>query len=210
MTTERRIVGEAVLHVDGEGGPVDLPVAIVADLRPDARIEEVRVYYSSWRLTRRHANRLPVLQPDAELPSWTSSATTSARSPPATPMRSSTLFEPDGYAREPAGVRVRPPGCEGLRSFYEWSFSTAAASRSSTAPSPTTGAPAPSIQRRAMGPDRLQPEAGVAVYVRGESGKLAAARSTTTATHRWIPHRRPLWTPRRLASGPALVPAMER
>jgi hypothetical protein len=32
------------------------------------------------------------------------------------------------------------------------------------------------VQRRALGRTELPPQAGVAVYVRGESGKLAAAR----------------------------------
>jgi hypothetical protein len=32
------------------------------------------------------------------------------------------------------------------------------------------------VQRRAVGKSELPPEAGVAVYVRGQSGKLAAAR----------------------------------
>ena len=49
LRTERRSIGEAVLHLGGEDGRVDLPVAIVADQRSDGRIEEVRIYYSSGR-----------------------------------------------------------------------------------------------------------------------------------------------------------------
>ena len=59
LRTERRSVGEAVLHLGGEDGRVDLPVAIVADRRSDGWIEEVRIYYSNWPLTGRHANRPP-------------------------------------------------------------------------------------------------------------------------------------------------------
>src|SRR5436305_12818738 len=40
LRTRRRSVGEAVLHLGGDDGRVDLSVAIVADQRPDARIEE--------------------------------------------------------------------------------------------------------------------------------------------------------------------------
>jgi hypothetical protein len=64
---KRRGFGEVVLHLDGEIGRVDLPVAIVADKQADGRIDELRIYYSSWPLTGRHVNRPPLLQPDPEL-----------------------------------------------------------------------------------------------------------------------------------------------
>ena len=67
LRTERRSIGEAVLHLGGEEGRVDLPVAIVADRRSDGWIEEVRIYYSSWPLTGRHVHRPPLLQPDRDL-----------------------------------------------------------------------------------------------------------------------------------------------
>src|SRR5436309_1556443 len=53
LRTDRRSIGEAVLHFGGEDGRVDLPVAIVADRRSDGLIEEVRIYYSSWPHLRR-------------------------------------------------------------------------------------------------------------------------------------------------------------
>src|SRR3954453_3279077 len=64
--TERRGFEEVVLHLDHETGGVELPVAVVAD-RTDGGIEELRMYYSSWPLNGRHANRPPVLQTDPEL-----------------------------------------------------------------------------------------------------------------------------------------------
>ena len=67
VITERRGFEEVVLHLDGETGRVDLPVAIVADHQSDGRIDELRIYSSSWPLTGRHANRPPLLQPDPDL-----------------------------------------------------------------------------------------------------------------------------------------------
>jgi hypothetical protein len=55
---------EVVLHLDGETGRVDLPVAVVSEKQSDGRIVELRIYYSSWPLTRRHATRPPLLHPD--------------------------------------------------------------------------------------------------------------------------------------------------
>jgi hypothetical protein len=42
-------------------------VAVVVDRRSDGRLEEVRIYYSNWPMTGRHATRPPLLQPDPEL-----------------------------------------------------------------------------------------------------------------------------------------------
>lgn len=50
VITERQGFEEVVLHLDGQAGGVDLPVAIVADRRSDGRIDELRIYFSNWPL----------------------------------------------------------------------------------------------------------------------------------------------------------------
>ena len=104
LRTERRSIGEAILHFGGEDGRVDLPVAIVADRRSDGLIEEVRIYYSSWPLTGRHANRPPVLQPDPELrePDVVGDYQRALAAGDLDAILAS--FESGGYAREPAGA----------------------------------------------------------------------------------------------------------
>src|SRR4051794_33616316 len=64
---ERHGFEEVVLHVATDRGPVDLPVAVVADRLADGRIEEVRVYFSTVPLTGRRTSRPPLLQPDPDL-----------------------------------------------------------------------------------------------------------------------------------------------
>lgn len=66
IDTERAFE-EVVLKLDGPGKRVDVPVAIVADLGAGGRMEEVRVYFSNWALSGRHANRPPLLQTDPAL-----------------------------------------------------------------------------------------------------------------------------------------------
>src|SRR3954463_6588511 len=51
VVAERHGFGEVVLHLDGDAGPVGLPVAIVSDRRPDGRIIELRIYFSRWALS---------------------------------------------------------------------------------------------------------------------------------------------------------------
>ena len=175
--TKRRGVGEVVVHLNGETGPVDLPMAIVADRQRDGRIDEIRMYYSTFPLTGRHAKRPPVLQPDPEL-----------HEPDAVDEYQHALaagdvdaivaaFEPDGYAREPGGAQYIHRGPKGLRAFYEWLFSNDGGIQLERC-TLTDDKRACVLEYNVVrwGKTELWPEAGVAVYARGESGKLAAAR----------------------------------
>jgi hypothetical protein len=176
LTTERRSIGEAVLHLGGTDGP-DLPVAIVADRRSDGWIEEVRIYYSSCPLTGRHAIRPPVLQPGADLREQDVIREYQPALAAGDLDAILASFEPGGYAREPAGGDFVHRGPEGLREFYERLFSNGGGiplEHCSLADDGRTCALEYNVVR--WGQTELPPQAGVAVYVRGESGKLAAAR----------------------------------
>jgi SnoaL-like domain len=177
VRTEQRSVGEAVLHLDGEDGQVDLPVAIVADRRSDGWIEEVRIYYSSWPLIGRHVHRPPLLQPDPDLRE-SEVVGEYQRALAAGDVDSIVAaFEPDAYAREPAGGAHAHRGTDGLRAFYEHLFSNDGGiplEHCSVVDDGRVCALEYNVVR--WGKTELRPEAGVAVYVRGESGKLAAAR----------------------------------
>lgn len=177
VVTERRGFEEVVLHLDGETGRVDLPVALVADRQTNGRIDELRMYFSSWPLTGRHVNRPPLLQPDPQLRESDVVGEYQRALSAGDVDAIVAAFEPDGYAREPAGGQHIHRGPDGLRAFYELLFSN------------DGGIP---LEHCALIDDKrvcgleynvvrwgrteLPPEAGVAVYVRGQSGKLAAAR----------------------------------
>ena len=122
VVTEPRGFEEVVLHIDGETR-ADLPVAIVADRHPDGRIDELRMYYSSWPLTGRHANRPPLLQADPELRESDIVAEYQRALAAGDVDTIVAAFEPDGYAREPAGGQYVHSGPDGLRAFYELLFS---------------------------------------------------------------------------------------
>jgi hypothetical protein len=169
--------GEGVLHLDGGTAPVDLPVAIAADRHSDGHLVELRVYYSSWPLNAHHTNREPLLQPDPRL-----------RMPDVVGEYQHALsvgdvdaivatFEPDGYAREPAGGRFVHQGHRALRDFYEQLFSNGGGIPLEHCTLIDDGqACAVEYNVVRWGRTRLPPQAGIAVYVRDESGKLAAAR----------------------------------
>ena len=177
VVLEGRGFEEVVLHFDGETGRVDLPFAIVADRLSDGRIDELRIYYSSWPLTGRHANRPPLLQRDPELRESDVVAEYQRALAAGDVDAIVAAFEPDGYAREPAGGQYVHRGPDGLRAFYERLFSNGGGIPLEHCALVDDGrACALEYNVVRWGETELPPQAGVAVYVRGQSGKLAAAR----------------------------------
>src|SRR5436305_6986060 len=177
VVTERRGFEEVVLHLDGGTGRVALPIAIVADRQADGRIEELRIYSSSWPLTGRHANRPPLLQPDPELRASDVVAEYQRALAAGGLDAIVAAFEPHGYAREPAGGDYVHRGTDSLRSFYQQLFSNEGGiPLEHCALIDDERACALEYNVVRWGQTELPPEAGVAVYVRGQSGKLAAVR----------------------------------
>jgi hypothetical protein len=171
---ERRGVGEVVLHFDGG---VAVPFAVVADRQANGRIDELRIYFSNWPLTGRHLNRPPLLQPDPELRESDVVGEYQRALSAGDVDAVLAAFEPDAYAREPAGPDYVHRGTDGLRAFYEQLFSNGGGIPLEHCAVVDDGrACALEYNVVRWGTTGLPPEAGVAVYVRGDSGKLAAAR----------------------------------
>jgi hypothetical protein len=177
VVLEHRGFEEVVLHLDGDTGPVELPVAVVADRSPDRHIDELRIYFSRWPLSGHHVNRPPVRQRDP----WQRPSDVVAdyqRALAAGDLEAIlATFEADGYVREPAGGRYIHKGPDGLRAFYEQSFSNGGGIPLEHCTVIDDGrACALEYNVVRWGRTPLPPQAGVAAYVRGASGKLAAAR----------------------------------
>jgi hypothetical protein len=177
MTTEPRGFEEVVLHLDGETARLDVPVAIVADRQADGRLEELRIYHSHWPLTGRHVTRPPLLQRDPELRASDVVAEYQRALSAGDVDAILATFELDAYAREPAGGRYVHRGRDELRAFYELLFSNDGGIPLEHCTLADDGR-ACVLEYNVVkwGKTELTPQAGVAVYVRGQSGKLAAAR----------------------------------
>jgi hypothetical protein len=177
IITPRRGVEETLLSLDGAQTRVEVPVAIAADRDRDARIIELRIYYSSWPLTGRHATRPPLLQRDPSL-----------REPDVVGEYQRALaagdveavvqaFERDGCVREPSGGAHVHCGHNGLTALYERFFANGGGiplERCAVTDDGRSCALEYNVVR--WGRSELPPTAGLAVYVRGTTGKLAAAR----------------------------------
>jgi hypothetical protein len=174
---EPRSFEEVLLHLDSEGGRVEVPVAIVADRRSDGRLIELRIYHSIWALTGRHLHRPPLLQRNPDLRAEGVVAEYQRALAAGDVDALIATFEPDGYAREPAGREFLHRGRDDLRAFYQRLFSNGGGIElEHCGLVHDRRACALEYNVVGWGKTELPPEAGVAVYVQGESGQMAAAR----------------------------------
>ena len=162
---------EVVLHLDGG---VDLPFALVADRARDGLIVELRIYHSCWPLTGRHSIRQPLLQPDGAVQESDIVGEYQRALAAGDVDAVVATFDPEGYAREPSGGEHVHAD---LRAFYEWLFSNGGGIRLEHCSVIDDGrACALEYNVVQWGRTELPPQAGISVYVRGDSGKLVAAR----------------------------------
>lgn len=171
-----RVVHEGVLRLVDEGRTINLPVATVAELDGE-RLGWVRVYHSLWPLLGTHRVRPPLLAEDPTL-----------RAPDVVGRYLSALaagdvngvvaaFETDGCAREPSGGPYLYCGETDLRRFYARLFSNRGGIRLEHCTITDDGVRC-ALEFNAVrwGTTDLPPQAGVAVYERGPTGRLAWAR----------------------------------
>jgi hypothetical protein len=178
-----RVVGsrggfeEVVVSLDDESGRVLLPIAIIAEKRSPGRLEELRIYSSSWPLIGRHEDRPPLLQRDPGLQQPDVVADYQRAIAAGDVDAVVAAFEPDGYVREPSGGEYVHSGPGGLRAFYERYFSNDGGfsiEHCALDDDGRTCALEYNIVR--WGRTEFPPQAGVAVHERGPGGKLAAVR----------------------------------
>jgi hypothetical protein len=170
-------IEETVVKLDGEQGRVELPIAVVADRDDDGRIVELRIYYGTWPWKGRHSNRPTLLQPDPGIQLLDVVGEYQRALAAGDVEAAVAAFEPEAYVREPAGGGYVHRGRGELAALYELLFSNGGGILLEQCAATDDGRScALEYNVARWGRTEQPPAAGLAVYVRGSTGKLAAAR----------------------------------
>jgi SnoaL-like domain len=174
--TTQRGVAESLVHLQVEGKDVEVPTAVVGDYAPGGKLSAVRVYHSMWPLMGTHQVRPALLSPDLSARETDIVAEYQHALDSGDIDAIVNTFEPDGYFREPAGGPWIYRGHEKLRTFMGELLSHGGIILQHCTVTDDGVACALEFNAVKFGTQPLVPQAGVAVYERGPSGKLHAAR----------------------------------
>lgn len=172
---EHRVVEELVLHLQGEDEPIALPVIIVGDVA-GANFAAIRIYHTLWPLLGAHTLRMPILPgaPGLSLPGIAGRYQSALADGDVD--RILACFESDACVREPAGDGHIHCGTDALRTFYTAMLAGGGIPLEHCAVTHDATRTVLEYNVLQWGGVALAPQAGAAVYERGLSGRLTAAR----------------------------------
>jgi hypothetical protein len=171
-----RTVVEATLHLRHQGRDLDLPIAVVGEDAPAGQVRALRVYHSFWPLEGHHRLRPPLLPRDPEARVAGSVADYQRALAAGDVDAIVATFEPDGYFREPSGGPYVHRGHPELRRFMAQILSAGGIGIDHATVTDDGRTCAIEFNAVRFGKRALTPQAGLAVYERGPTGRLRAAR----------------------------------
>jgi len=175
-TVPERTVVEYSLSLDLDEPRYPLPYAVVGEHGTGGTLEHIRVYHSMWPLLGHHEIRSAILSARHDL-TLTGTIMTYQRALAEGDVETIVgTFEPDGYFREPAGGSHFYRGVEQLRDFMAMLLGRGGIALEHCTVTDDGVACAIEFNAVKFGPESLVSQAGVAVYERGSSGLLHAAR----------------------------------
>jgi hypothetical protein len=174
---EGRSVGEFEVALTQEGRRIELPVAVVVELDGKAERLWVRIYHSQWPLLGHHVIRPPLLAKDPTVRESDIVGEYQAALAAGDVGRIVATFEPDGCFREPAGGEFRVCGTAALLELFTRFFGAGGGITLEHCTVTENGIrTALEFNAVKWGSVDMTHQAGVAVYERGRTGKLAEAR----------------------------------
>jgi hypothetical protein len=172
-----RRVGEFEVDLSIDSQRITLPLAVMVDARVPNRAVEVRIYHSQWPLLGHHRLRPPLLAADPTATESDIVGAYQAALAAGDAARIVATFEPDGCFREPAGPQFRVCGVEALAPFFTRFFSAGGGIVLEHCTVTEDGVrTALEFNAVRWGGVELPPQAGIAVYERGPTGRIAHAR----------------------------------
>jgi hypothetical protein len=172
-----RAVGEYEIELTQDGRRFDLPLAVAVEADRARRSLWIRIYHSQWPLLGHHELRSPLLATDPSVRESDVVGEYQAALAAGDTERIVATFEPDGCFREPAGPQYRRCGTETLRAFFAEFFSVGGGIILEHCTVTEDGVRTV-LEFNAVrwGVHDMAPQAGIAVYERGTTGRIANAR----------------------------------
>jgi hypothetical protein len=177
IVTPGRSIEEVAVDLTIDGERRELPVAIAVDRDDGGRPTAIRIYHSMWPLIEDHRIRPPLLAGDPDLvgPDIVGEYQTALAAGDLQAILDT--YEEGAVVREPAGGPYVFSGRENLRRIYTLQFANGGGIPLERCHITDDGrACALEYNVVRWGATELPPQAGLAVYVRGASGKLAYGR----------------------------------
>ena len=170
-----RAVVELMAHLSDDAVPVAWPVAVVAESH-DHDSMQFRTYCSQWPVDGRRHVRPPILPAGPTRPSDVVGRFHAALEAGDVDEVVST-FAPDGYLREPVGPPYVHRGASQLRSFFTACFSAGGGIDLQPCVVTDDGVRC-AVEYNCVrwGSRDITPQAGIAIYERDSSGRLASVR----------------------------------
>ena len=172
-----RYVGEYDVELMQDGESFVLPVAVAVEPDRAHRAVAIRVYHSQWPLLGHHVLRPPLLRRDPSVRESDIVGEYQAALAAGDAERITATFEPDGCFREPAGPQHRVCGTDALLPFFAGFFSVGGGILLEHCTVTEDGVrTALEFNAIRWGEHDMPHQAGIAVYERGATGRLADAR----------------------------------
>lgn len=177
VETRDRTVEEVAIDLTIEGERRELPVAVAADRAADGHLTAIRIYHSMWPLIADHRVREPMLDGDSDLmgPDVVGEYQRALEAGDLEGILAT--YEEGAVVREPAGGPYVYSGRESFRRIYALQFANGGGIPLQRCQITDDGrACALEYNVVRWGIAEMPAQAGLAVYVRGKTGKLAAGR----------------------------------
>jgi hypothetical protein len=172
-----RVVGEFEVDLTEDDRTFILPIGVVVEPSRESRSVWIRIYHSQWPLLGYHVVRPPLLERDPEVKEADVVGAYQAALAAGDAAGCVATFEADGCFREPSGPAHRVCGTADLTEFYTRFFSAGGGIILEHCTVTEDGVRS-ALEFNAVrwGSVDLPHQAGVAVYERGRTGKIAHAR----------------------------------
>lgn len=175
IDVKNRVVLELIIYYEKGEKTIELPFVTVLDIKENI-IQNIRIYHSSWPTTGKHGVIKPILKPDKTLvePDVITKYMQGLKSADKDLILS--LFEKDAYIQEPSGSKYRHFGESGRDEFYSFALDKGGVPLQHCTATFDGKHFAVEYIFDEWGNKKFEPQAGIAIYEIGETGKIAAIR----------------------------------